>query len=112
MAYPLFVVLIALGVVLFFLFFLLPQIQEMLASLGGELNLMAKILINGSNLVLALGPFTLVGLVVFLGILKQLNKSATGGLTIDRTLLQIPLFGKVLFLSELFQLSSLLSTLI
>ena len=38
MAYPLFVVLIALGVVLFFLFFLLPQIQEMLASLGGELK--------------------------------------------------------------------------
>lgn len=112
MAYPLFVVLIALGVVLFFLFFLLPQIQEMLASLGGELNLMAKILINGSNLVLAIGPFLLAGLAIFLGILKQLNKSVTGGLTIDRTLLQIPLFGKVLFLSELFQLSSLLGTLI
>jgi len=112
MAYPIFVGLIALGVVLFFLFFLLPQIQEMLASLGGELNLMAKILINGSNVVLAVGPFVLVGMIVILGILKQLNKTESGGMRIDRTLLQIPLFGRILFLSELFQLSSLLSTLI
>jgi type II secretory pathway component PulF len=112
MAYPVFVGLIALGVVLFFLFFLLPQIQEMLASLGGELNLMAKILINGSNVVLAVGPFVLVGMIVILGILKQLNKTESGGMRIDRTLLQIPLFGRILFLSELFQLSSLLSTLI
>ena len=47
MTYTVFVGLVAIGVVLFFLFFLLPQIQEMLDSLGGELNLMAKILING-----------------------------------------------------------------
>ena len=42
MVYPVFVALVAFGVVLFFLFFLLPQIEEMLASLGGELNLMAQ----------------------------------------------------------------------
>jgi type II secretory pathway component PulF len=112
MTYPIFVGMVALAVVLFFLFYLLPQIQEMLASLGGELNLMAKILINGSNLVLAVGPFVLIGLLVALGILRQLNKTESGGLRIDRTILQVPLFGKVLFLSELFQLSSLLATLI
>ncbi len=112
MTYPIFVGLVALGVVLFFLFFLLPQIQEMLASLGGELNLMAKILITGSNMVLAVGPFVLIALLVGLGLLRQLNKTESGGLRIDRALLRIPLFGKVLFLSELFQLSSLLATLI
>ena len=42
MAYPVFVGVIAFGVVLFFLFYLLPQIEEMLASLGGELNFMAQ----------------------------------------------------------------------
>jgi len=112
MTYPIFVGMVALGVVLFFLFYLLPQIQEMLASLGGELNLMAKILINGSNMVLAFGPFVLIGLLVALGILRQLNKTESGGLRIDRAILQVPLFGRVLFLSELFQLSSLLATLI
>lgn len=111
MSYPIFVCLVALGVVLFFLFFLLPQIEEMLATLGGELNLMAKLLINGSNLVLVTGPFILIGLIVGGGILFQWSKTTKGGELLDKTVLKLPLFGKILFLSELFQLSSLLSTL-
>jgi type II secretory pathway component PulF len=112
MTYPVFVGLVAIGVVLFFLFFLLPQIQEMLDSLGGELNLMAKILINGSNLLLTIGPFALIGLLVGLGLIIQWNKTEKGGLILDKSILQLPLFGNILYLSELFQLSSLLSTLI
>ena len=112
MTYPLFVGLMAIGVVLFFLFFLLPQIQEMLASLGGELNLMARIMIDGSNLVLLFGPFVLIALLVGLGILTQWSKTEKGGVALDRSLLKLPLFGNIFFLSELFHLSSLLGTLI
>ena len=112
MTYPVFVGFVAIGVVIFFLFFLLPQIQEMLDSLGGELNLMAKILINGSNLLLTLGPFILLGLLVGLGSILQWNKTEKGGMALDKNLLKLPLFGRILYLSELFQLSSLLSTLI
>lgn len=112
MAYPLFVGLIAFGVVLFFLFFLLPQIEEMLASLGGELNLMAKILINGSNWVLAVGPFVLVGIIIAFASLLQWSKTEKGGMAFDQSLLKLPLFGNILYLSEMFQLASLLSTLI
>ena len=112
MTYPVFVGFVAIGVVIFFLFFLLPQIQEMLDSLGGELNLMAKILINGSNLLLTLGPFILIGILVGLGSILQWNKTEKGGMALDKNLLKLPLFGRILYLSELFQLSSLLSTLI
>ena len=112
MSYPVFVGIIAVGVVLFFLFYLLPQIQEMLDSLGGELNLMAKILINGSELLLTVGPFILIAILVGLGSLIQWNKTQKGGMLIDKSVLQFPLFGQILYLSELFQLSSLLSTLI
>ena len=112
MTYPLFVGLMAIGVVLFFLFFLLPQIQEMLASLGGELNLMARIMIDGSNLVLLFGPFVLIALLVGFGILTQWSKTEKGGVALDGSLLKIPLFGNIFFLSELFHLSSLLGTLI
>ena len=87
MTYPIFVGMVALAVVLFFLFYLLPQIQKC-GIAGGELNLMAKILINGSNL-LAVGPFVLIGLLVALGILRQLNKTESGGLRIDHTILQV-----------------------
>ena len=84
----------------------------MLASLGGELNLMAKLLINGSNLVLAIGPFFLIGVLAGGGAILQWSKSEKGGLAVDKSVLQIPLFGQILYLSELFQLASLLSTLI
>jgi type II secretory pathway component PulF len=112
MAYPVFVGLIAFGVVLFFLFFLLPQIEEMLASLGGELNLMARVLINGSNWVLAVGPFVLIGLLIASGTIIQWSKTEKGGMTFDQTMLKLPLFGNIIYLSEMFQLASLLSTLI
>ena len=112
MTYPVFVGFVAIGVVIFFLFFLLPQIQEMLDSLGGELNLMAKVLINGSNLLLTLGPFILIAILVGLGSILQWNKTEKGGMSLDKNLLKLPLFGPILYLSELFQLTSLLSTLI
>ena len=95
MTYPLFVCFIALGVVLFFLFFLLPQIQEMLASLDGELNMMAQLMITGSNLVLVFGPFILIGLMISVGIIYQWSKSEKGGLSVDRSLLRLPLFGHI-----------------
>jgi len=112
MAYPVFVGVIAFGVVLFFLFFLLPQIEEMLASLGGELNLMAKVLINGSNWVLAIGPFLVVGFLISFVSIMQWSKTDKGGLAFDQSLLKLPLFGNIIYLSEMFQLASLLSTLI
>lgn len=112
MAYPVFVGVVAFGVVLFFLFYLLPQIEEMLASLGGELNLMARVLINGSNWVLAVGPFALIGALIAFGVLTHWSKTEKGGMTYDQSLLKLPLFGQILYLSEMFQLASLLSTLI
>ena len=112
MAYPLFVGLVAFGVVLFFLFFLLPQIEEMLASLGGELNLMAKVLISGSNWVLAVGPFVLIAMLISSGAIIQWKKTEKGGMAFDQAMLKLPLFGNIFYLSEMFQLASLLSTLI
>ncbi len=112
MSYPVFVGTVAFGVVLFFLFFLLPQIEEMLDSLGGELNMMAEVLINGSNMLLTFGPFALIGLLVGGGTLYKWSKTDKGGVLFDQNLLRIPLFGEIFYLSEMFQLSSLLSTLI
>ena len=112
MTYPVFVGFMAIGVVLFFLFFLLPQIQEMLASLGGELNMMARVMIEGSNLVLFFGPFIILAALIGLGVVMQWSKTEKGGMSVDRSLLKLPLFGNILLLSELFHLSSLLGTLI
>ncbi len=112
LAYPGFIAFIAFAVVLFFLFFLLPQIQAMLAQLGGELNAMAKVLVYGSEGVLKLGPFVMLGLVVWALFVLQWSKTEKGGLAVSAALLRAPLVGRILYNSELFQLNGLLSTLV
>ena len=42
----------------------------------------------------------------------QWSKTDKGGLAFDQSLLKLPLFGNIIYLSEMFQLASLLSTLI
>ena len=75
----------------------------MLDSLGGELNLMSKILINGSEMLLTIGPFSiLVAAILFIGGVLQWSKTEKGGVSLDRSLLRLPLFGKIFFMSELF----------
>jgi len=112
MAYPIFVGFVAFSVVIFFLAYLLPTIEEMLEQLGGELNFLATVLIEGSNLVLRFGPFALMGVFIWLLAIFRWSKTEKGGLAVDSGILKLPLFGNIMYLSEMFQLTSLLSTLI
>lgn len=63
LAYPVFIVLVAVGLVLFFLFFLLPRLQNLFASLGGKLPTSTKILIGLADFALHYGLFVVIGLV-------------------------------------------------
>jgi len=112
MAYPIFVGFVAFSVVIFFLAYLLPTIEEMLEQLGGELNFLATVLIEGSNLVLRFGPFVLMGIFIWLLAIFRWSKTEKGGMAVDSGILKLPLFGNIMYLSEMFQLTSLLSTLI
>ena len=112
MAYPSFVGLVAFGVVVFFIKVLLPQIKDMLDKMGGEMNFLANLLINSSDFVKNFGPFVLIGLIILLAVAHKWRKTEKGGMSVDRAILKIPLFGNILYLSQMFQLTSLLSTLI
>jgi len=112
MAYPIFVGFVAFAVVVFFLAYLLPTIEEMLQQLGGELNFLATLLIEGSNFVLRFGPFVLIGIFIWLLAVFRWSKTEKGGMAVDSGILKLPLFGNIMYLSEMFQLTSLLSTLI
>ena len=112
MAYPSFVGFVAFGVVVFFIKVLLPQIKSMLDKMGGEMNFLAELLINSSDFVKTFGPFVLIGVIIFLTVAYRWRKTEKGGMTVDRAILKIPLFGNIIYLSQMFQLTSLLSTLI
>ncbi len=112
LSYPLFICCVAFTVVLFFLFYLLPQIQTMLTSLGGELTLSAKILINGANLILTAGPFVLAGLVVIGIAMMSWKNTKTGRATLDKNVLRIPFIGKIFYYNSIYQMANLISTLL
>jgi type II secretory pathway component PulF len=54
----------------------------------------------------------LVSIIIAFASLLQWSKTEKGGMAFDQSLLKLPLFGNILYLSEMFQLASLLSTLI
>ena len=111
MAYPGFICAVALGVVVLFLTVLLPEIQNMLDRLGGEMTWSARILIDGSDQLVRFGPFLLVAGVILTLLTSQWRRSPNGRLTTDRWLLRLPLAGPIAYYADLFQTGNLIGTL-
>ena len=112
MAYPSFVTVVALLVVVLFLTVLLPQIEGMLERLGGEMTWSAQLLIDGSNWMLKLGPFLILGLIILIFGLGQWKRTLTGKRMIDEWSLKIPLIGNIIYYSNLYQTGNLIATLL
>lgn len=91
MAYPVFVCFLAGGVILFFLFFLMPRLKSLLASLGGELPWATKLLVNSSEFLLRYGIFGIIAFIVAVVFVTQWRKTNAGRVATDEILLRIPL---------------------
>lgn len=112
MAYPSVICAVALIVVIIFLTVLLPQIQDMLSRLGGEMTLSARILIDGADFMIRYGPFLLAATVIAAVSIRQWRRTDKGRQATDRWFLQIPLLGRIIRMSDLFQAGNLISTLL
>lgn len=112
LAYPIFISLVAFGVVAIFLFFLLPRIEGMLSSLGGQLSLPAKILIGLAHFLINGGPFV-VGF-IFLGVLgiMRYRSTAEGRESLDNKVLKIPYVKDLVINADLCRVANLLATLL
>ncbi len=93
LAYPVLLIVVACGLVLFFLFFLLPRLQTLFASLHGELPLSTKILVGGANFALHYGPFIAVAAVLGGISFWRWRQTEAGRLATDAWLLRLPLIG-------------------
>jgi type II secretory pathway component PulF len=93
MAYPLFICFVAVGVIIFFVLFLLPRLETLLKSLGGEMPLSTKLLIGFANTLLWLGPLLLVLAIVLAFYVKHWRKTEAGLIASDALLLRLPLAG-------------------
>ena len=90
MAYPIVIVIASFGVVLFFLFFLLPRLQTLLHSLGGKMPLSTRILIASANFTLHYGLFVAVAAVIGLVAAWRWRATDAGREKSDAWLLRMP----------------------
>ncbi len=112
LAYPVFIVFVAIAVVLVFLFFLLPRIQSLLTSLGEKLPLSTRLLIDFSEFMLSYGIFILGAMVGGVVALWAWRKTDKGRLFLDEKFLKFPLIGAFLRDSNILNLSQTLSLLL
>jgi type II secretory pathway component PulF len=113
MVYPVVMVFFAGGVILFFLFFLLPRLQTLLSSLGSELPTSTKLLVNVSNF--ALSPYGLgiiaiavVAAISFFG----WRQTPAGKAETDHWLLKLPLVGPFVISQTVLAFSQTLAVLL
>ncbi len=110
--YPLFVCALA-GLVIFaFGKFMLPQIQKMIVSMGGRLNLFIELFMNGLDTTLRVSPFIFLGGLLCFFMLLTWRKTEAGRSFLDYWTLRLPLYGQIFLFHNIFQTSSLMATLL
>jgi general secretion pathway protein F len=112
LAYPIFVSLIAFFVVIFFLFYLLPRIEMMLQSMGGEMSWSAALILWLAEAGFTLGPVFVIGSLILSIAINQWRKNSDGKLKTDACLLKFPVINKIVINAEQSRIANLAYTLL
>lgn len=111
MIYPVLVVCVGLGLITFFIYFMLPKFIEMFEGFGVELPLPTRILIHMSYVFTHFWWLLLAIVISAIIIFKRFQASQGGRRTLDQWKLKAPIFGRVFKLNFFGQFARTLSTL-
>lgn len=112
LSYPAFILLVVFFVMVFVLFYLMPNVQTMMDSMGGELTLPTRIVMGFAKFSLTGGPFILGALAGIALLLRQWRKSENGRLTSDRWILHMPVVKGIAQNAELCRVCNLSAVLL
>lgn len=112
LAYPIFMTVVATGVILFFLFFLLPRLQGLLDALGGELPWSTQLLVMTSDFALKYGLFVVAGAVVGGISFWRWRVSEAGRMVTDQWSLRVPMLNTFVQSQTVLSFSQTLSVLL
>jgi general secretion pathway protein F len=112
MAYPLVIILASFGVVMFFLFFLLPRLQSLLSSLGGKMPMSTRILVIGANFTLHYGIFVALAAAIGGVSLWRWRATEAGREKSDSLLLKLPGLGPFITSQTVLSFSQTLGVLL
>ena len=114
MIYPVIVLLLAVTVSLALLIFIVPRFKSMFDGMGAELPALTNFLLELSKIVTS--PYFAAGaplaVLAVLYIFRGYYSTAQGRMTIDQSILKVPLFGDLLLKSEMASMCDTLSTLV
>jgi type II secretory pathway component PulF len=113
LAYPVFMVMVSFGVILFFLTFLLPRLKSLLASLHGKMPAATSLLINFSEFALSIYGLAALILIV-IGVISFFGwrQTAAGRAATDAWLLKFPLVGPFIVSQTVLAFAQTLSVLL
>ncbi|CAM3067118.1 type II secretion system F family protein [Rariglobus hedericola] len=112
LAYPAFMMVMAGGVIIFFMVFLLPRLQTLLKSLGGELPTSTRLLLGFSDFGLKYGIFVIAGLAFAAVAFWRWRHTEAGRLQTDAWTLKLPLIGPFSVSQTVLSFSQTLSVLL
>jgi type IV pilus assembly protein PilC len=112
LVYPIFVVIVAIGVVLIMVTQVFPTFVSFYSQLGAELPRVTKILISITEWLQHSGLYLLLGLLIAVAAIYLYSKTPAGKYRWDKTLLGLPLVGRIIQLSELSRCCRTMSLLI
>jgi type IV pilus assembly protein PilC len=112
MIYPIAIIVVAIGVTLVLLLFVIPVFDKMFKEMGAELPLMTQIVVGLSNYIKSYILYTIpVVVVVVYGFLRY-YKTEGGRRKIDALILKLPLFGVLTLKASVARITRTLSTLL
>lgn len=110
--YPIFVCVVAFGVILFFVVFLMPRLKALLTSLGGKMPFATQLLVTSAELLLRYG-IVLLPLIVFGALLVwRWRHTDSGRTTTDAWLVKMPGINRIVIDSALLNFSQTLAVLL
>lgn len=110
--YPVSIIVVAIGVVMILLVFVIPVFDTMFRDMGAALPEPTQIVINLSKLIKSTIHYMLVAVIVLVFLFRRFYRTASGRRQIDRAILKMPLFGVLAIKASVARVTRTLATLL
>lgn len=115
MTYPVIVMVLAIGIVVFLVTFILPKFMDLFLELGmteDEFPLMTRMLMNASHFLTSKWYIALVIIVLMTMAINRLKATTTGRRYYDMAMLKMPVFGNLTHMIAIARFARTLATLL
>jgi type II secretory pathway component PulF len=110
--YPAFVAVVGVGIMFFFMTYMLPKFMSIFQGMNVPLPFVTQVLINISHFFSGYWWAIIAVLILFFALFKRFQSSTEGRRKLDQWKMNMPLFGKVVKLNLFGQFARTLSTLL